>query len=49
MATNMNEDIYRAMQDYIKTLHSAKAVDDIKMKFQGYLPIEELVKLWEIK
>lgn len=43
------KEIFIAMKEYIKTLYQAKAVNDTKMKFYYYLPIEELLEIWKIK
>lgn len=44
----MNEHIWNGMRHYIRELHAACAVDDTKMHFRSYKPLEECMKLWEI-
>lgn len=49
MATiEVNEHVWNGISHYLRALHEKKAVDDTKMKFDNYIPLAELLKLWEI-
>ncbi len=45
----IDDAIWSGIKHYIKTLHKAGAVDDVKMSFQSYYPLEHLMKLWGIE
>lgn len=41
--------LWLGIVDYLKALHICGAVDDTKMKFESYYPLEECMKLWGIE
>ena len=45
----VNKAIWDGIVMYLQTLHKADAVDDVKMKFQGYYTLRECLNIWGIE
>lgn len=45
----IDEHIWNGITHYLRALHQQKAVDDVKMHFDDYMPLESLLELWDIE
>lgn len=45
----VNKAVWEGITHYLRSLHQQAAVDDVKMKFDNYKPLAELLDLWGIE